>query len=404
MPIKPNIATKSNFALRPSVPANQKENADEFNLLVTSIRANYDRLLLNWLTDIAANTTLEVGQYILFDGIQYRIITSYNVGNPITWNAANAEAIGGSSTAVISGTYTDIAALLADQAEQDIGKWYLVQDASADPTVDADWAIYQKLATSTANLSDYMKIAEKESLDITINDASETEKGIVQEATDTENQAGTAVGTTLARLYVNPAKLALWWIWIKTLAHTFAAQITFTLAPKFNSTTASQFLKVDANKDLESVPAATQAEMKIGTDNNKPATAKSVEDKRTIKTQYITVSGGILTLPVVGRQECKFICTTVVSSNISIAYDGNETDLEFCHLTIPITGSNIQLQFPASTRMAMQLETATGDGWYQSTKIFQISSVNTADTHEFSLARSSSTPTFKLTFEGPTRA
>ncbi len=38
-------------------------------------------------------------------------------------------------------------------------------------------------------------------------------------------------------------------------AWTFAAKITFTLAPRFNSVTDSQYLKVDANKDLISVAA-----------------------------------------------------------------------------------------------------------------------------------------------------
>jgi hypothetical protein len=94
-PIKPNIGSKTDFAPRPSVPASQKENATEFNLLVSAIRANYERLILNWLTDVAANATLDAGQYVLFSGLFYRIHTSYNVGNPITWDDTKATLISG---------------------------------------------------------------------------------------------------------------------------------------------------------------------------------------------------------------------------------------------------------------------------------------------------------------------
>lgn len=91
VPIKPNIATKSDYASRPSVPSSQKESASEFNQVVAAIRANYERLILNWATDILVNTTLEVGQYILYtDSSIYKIITSYNVGSPITWDASKA--------------------------------------------------------------------------------------------------------------------------------------------------------------------------------------------------------------------------------------------------------------------------------------------------------------------------
>ncbi len=43
------------------------------------------------------------------------------------------------------------------------------------------------------------------------------------------------------------------WTRVLSIAHTFAAKITFTTAPRFSSTTASQYLKVDASKDLISV-------------------------------------------------------------------------------------------------------------------------------------------------------
>jgi len=59
------------------------------------------------------------------------------------------------------------------------------------PTVEADWTIVNKAIPD-------------------IVDASETAKGIVEEATQLETDAGTAVGGTSARLFVNPAKLNVW--------------------------------------------------------------------------------------------------------------------------------------------------------------------------------------------------
>ena len=64
--------------------------------------------------------------------------------------------------------YTDIAALLAGQNNQSIDKFQFVLNASADATVDSGWAVYELKdnATKTANLSDYRKLSEQESMDV----------------------------------------------------------------------------------------------------------------------------------------------------------------------------------------------------------------------------------------------
>ena len=93
IPIKPEIISKTNFAIRPTVPITQKETAEEFNLLVNSVRANYERLVFDWDTDVANNSVLVVGQYVLYDTMLYQITTSYNVGSPATWIPANAQAV-----------------------------------------------------------------------------------------------------------------------------------------------------------------------------------------------------------------------------------------------------------------------------------------------------------------------
>lgn len=91
IPIKLTTAEKENYVSRPSVPSNKKESAEEHNSLLAAVKANYDRLLLRWATDISVNQALLAGQYILYiDGVLYRLTTSYSAGSPITWNAANA--------------------------------------------------------------------------------------------------------------------------------------------------------------------------------------------------------------------------------------------------------------------------------------------------------------------------
>jgi hypothetical protein len=54
---------------------------------------------------------------------------------------------------------------------------------------------------------------------------------------------------TTKKLWLN------FWTRVLAIAHTFAAKITFTTSPRFDSVTASQYLKVDSNKDLTSVYA-----------------------------------------------------------------------------------------------------------------------------------------------------
>jgi hypothetical protein len=105
--------------------------------------------------------------------------------------------------------YANVAALLADQANQDEDALYFVLDATTDSTVDLGWALYQKLTATTGALTDYRKLSEEESLDVIFSgtNASETVKGIVEEATDAETVAGTATGATGAKLFVSPAKL-----------------------------------------------------------------------------------------------------------------------------------------------------------------------------------------------------
>jgi hypothetical protein len=191
-------------------------------------------------------------------------------------------------------------------------------------------------------------------------DASETVKGIVEEATDAETAAGDATGGTGAKLFVTPSKL------------------------------------------LTRLTSATQAEMITGTNDTKPATAKSVEDKRSVKSIPISNGAtGSTNIDCLSKQELKVVYNTTVTGAITIT-KSNDSNLEIISIFIPITGSAIAITFPSDVRMARSNEVASGDGWNQSDKILTVTSVGTADLHEFSLNRVGSI--FILVYSGPTRA
>lgn len=122
----------------------------------------------------------------------------------------------------ISIDYADITDMLADQASQVDGMWYRVADGSDDPDVDSGWVIYEYLGTTTASLSDYFFVLDQESLNVTIQDATDTVKGIMKLYTTTGvNTDGTitqAAITTVLGLKLDATLAAL-----STLAETAAA-------------------------------------------------------------------------------------------------------------------------------------------------------------------------------------
>lgn len=73
--------------------------------------------------------------------------------------------IPGSSTGdnSYSETYEDIAEMLADQADQELRKYYLVLDASDDPDINSGKAVYLFLGTETPDLqTDYIRLSDGE--------------------------------------------------------------------------------------------------------------------------------------------------------------------------------------------------------------------------------------------------
>jgi len=258
-----------------------------------------------------------------------------------------AQISGGTSIEHFKGLFASYAALSSAFPAADPGDYAFVDAGAANDVMiyiwdddDADWILGGASATPNA---------------------SETVSGSAEEATDAETAAGTAVGGTGAKLFVTPAKLATWWTAVKAAVITFAAQITFTSAPRFSSTTASQFLKVDASKDLESVAAASQSEAVTGTNDTKPMTPLSSENKTSVKRATASVSAGTCTLNCNNKETIRFEDTSAQSSNYAVALS-NETVTELIEYNVPITGTLV-ITFPSSVVM-----TTIDARWNNSTK------------------------------------
>lgn len=73
-------------------------------------------------------------------------------------------------TSVNVDTYDALLALSTTEAP--VNTFVFVSDASNDSTVDSGWAIYRRVGSAGNNASDWTKIAERESLDITFTDYS----------------------------------------------------------------------------------------------------------------------------------------------------------------------------------------------------------------------------------------
>ena len=96
--------SKVNHQTLPGVDTNAKLNATtEWNSSIQDIvdtsDENYERLTLNWDTDVIANQVIALGQYVDFNDVSYRCTTSYDVGAGKTFTGANFQAIGTPGTA-----------------------------------------------------------------------------------------------------------------------------------------------------------------------------------------------------------------------------------------------------------------------------------------------------------------
>jgi hypothetical protein len=97
----------------------------------------------------------------------YNLNSTTKVDN-LNWQTYAPSGGGGGSGIPVTDDYADVTALLADQANQTTGNWYRVLDANDDDDVDAGWAIYEYLGTTTGTLADYYLITDQEGLSLLV--------------------------------------------------------------------------------------------------------------------------------------------------------------------------------------------------------------------------------------------
>lgn len=117
-----------------------------------------------------------------------------------------------------------------------------------------------------------------------------------------------------------------------TLAWTWTLKQTFTAAPRFSSTTASQVLAVDSNKDLTSISDATLAGL--------------VDAQDTLNA--VSVSSGTLTLAWSSSVKKDFDLTTTQSGNFTIVFTGS--NMRRGRLFLRVTGT-IVITMPSACIM-----------------------------------------------------
>lgn len=228
------------------------------------------------------------------------------------------------------------------------------------------WGTITGTITDQTDLVTYIGDAITSAITTYLVNADETTRGFVEEGTQAEVNAGTAVGGTGAKLFITPAKLL-------AITGTFANKLTLTAAPRFSSTTASQFLKVDSNKDLVSVAPATSSDLVTGTDNALPITSSGFTGFRDLIRRSASIGGGIMTLDWLSKAEAIFENTTAQSTGFLVAFS-NWTNLEEAKVILYLTGS-VAITMPNGTsgqpNVVME-EIEEGIRWSNSTKILTL--------------------------------
>lgn len=147
--------------------------------------------------------------------------------------------------------------------------------------------------------------------------ATEVARGTAMLATTAEMQDA---ATTNDIDIVTPKKFWVGIAYFLSQAWTFAAKLTLTLAPRFSSTTAGQYLKVDNNKDLISVATIPGADVGSATDTQKGAVelATSTEVKTGTDTVRAVTPAGLAArinrLPVF-----EFSADLISSTNLTLS-------------------------------------------------------------------------------------
>lgn len=269
-----------------------------------------------------------------------RPFNSTNLETELTDVPAKWRRIGGvnSGGPAIAKNYTDIAALIADQADQEENALYFVSDASTDPTVDSGWALYRYLGTTAGTLADYQKLSEEESLDILFNvlgttlTGYSTSSGTIS-ASDTILQAFNKIGYFIANI---------------------AATVRSTVLTGFAS---------GSNAAISATDSVLQAFQKVQGQLNAKLDASDVD--RTA----VAISSGTLTLDLNNKRKRRFQLSSTASSNFTIALS-NTTNVSVFTLDLNISGT-VAITMPSTFRMS-QVEADFNNRWNSSTRVLTL--------------------------------
>lgn len=201
----------------------------------------------------------------------------------------------------------------------------------------------------------------------------DTTPGIVERSTQAESEA---IATQVAAGAVGalsgsraPSEIGQYHLLVSflTKALTWGAKQTFTTAPRFNSVTPSQFLTVDASKDLSSVGPATSSDLVTGIDNTKPITSSALLGYRSLIPIASSVSAGTLNLNLGALVEALLNVATTISANCTITI--TETNGKLFLVQFAVTGT-VAITMPSS----FQFETGevTLGRWNSGTKILTL--------------------------------
>lgn len=165
--------------------------------------------------------------------------------------------------------------------------------------------------------------------------------------------------------------------------------------------TAKRLAGWDASGVAIEVAPASQSETVAGTEDLKFLTPFNLESKRSIKSvTQVNNATGANVIDCGGKEEVNILFTVTVTGGITLSRV-SDTALQTMSLVIPITGANIPITFPSDVRMSRYNEVTANDGWYQSSKILQVSSIGAGDLHEFNLMKAGSI--YILRYDGPVR-
>jgi hypothetical protein len=94
----------------PGIPSNQKWTFQNANEVKQVMNEQYERLVLDWASDISDNDVLPIALRVEYNNIIYKVTTSYDVGSPKTFTSANFQVISGGSFSTL-GTFDPSSAI-----------------------------------------------------------------------------------------------------------------------------------------------------------------------------------------------------------------------------------------------------------------------------------------------------